>query len=99
MKSGEKNLISKLLIGLVESNPRIFRNKMKETESDKILKLLKKGETNKLEFKETIRTNLHTNNADRKMEHSVLKTIVAYLNSSGGTSYRNTPLPKQKKPQ
>lgn len=85
MKYGEKNLISKFLIGIIESNPKMFRGKKMEGEGEKIFKLIKKGENNKLEFKETLRTNLHTNNVDRKMEHSVLKTIVAYLNTAGGT--------------
>ena len=43
------------------------------------------GEGDKIEFKSTLRTNLYTNQIDKKMEHAVLKTIVAYLNSNGGT--------------
>ena len=39
-----------------------------------------------MEFKSTLRVNLHTNQNDPKMEHSVLKTIAAFLNSKeGGT--------------
>ena len=39
------------------------------------------------EFKATLRTNLHTGQSDPKMEHAVLKTLVAFLNSSGGTLF------------
>ena len=85
MKYGEKNLISEFLVRLVERNPKIFRGIKTESEGDKILSLVKNGENNNVEFKETLRTNLYTNDFDRKIEHSVLKTIVGYLNSSGGT--------------
>lgn len=42
------------------------------------------GEGNTVEFKSTLRVNLHTNQNDPKMEHSVLKTIAAFLNSKEG---------------
>jgi len=48
-------------------------------------KLIKEGENAKLEFKSTLRWNLHADRADKAIEHSVLKTVVAYLNSEGGT--------------
>jgi hypothetical protein len=47
--------------------------------------LIKNGESFQLEFKSTLRWNLHTNCEDQKMEHSVLKSIVAFLNTDGGT--------------
>ncbi|MDQ3013446.1 MAG: ATP-binding protein [Acidobacteriota bacterium] len=44
------------------------------------------GEGNTVEFKSTLRVNLHTGQNDAKMEHSALKTIAAFLNSrEGGT--------------
>jgi hypothetical protein len=42
------------------------------------------GETTRCEFKSTLRLNLHTNEHDKKMEHSCLKSIAAFLNSHGG---------------
>jgi len=42
------------------------------------------GETDYVEFKSTLRVNLHTGAADPRIEHSCLKTIAAFLNSSGG---------------
>ncbi len=44
------------------------------------------GESNTVEFKSTLRVNLHTGQNDPKMEQSALKTIAAFLNSrEGGT--------------
>jgi hypothetical protein len=62
---------------------RFFKSFFKDKESD-ILSLIKKGESEFLEFKSTLRTNLHTNEHDKRIEHSALKTICAFLNSSGG---------------
>lgn len=48
-------------------------------------RLISTGENDKLEFKSTLRWNLIADKADKAMEHSVLKTIVAFLNTEGGT--------------
>ncbi len=37
-----------------------------------------------LEFKSTLRWNVRAGRRDEKMEHEVLKTVVAFLNSEGG---------------
>lgn len=42
------------------------------------------GESHRLEFKSTLRWNLHTDKADRKIENQCLKTVAAYLNTEGG---------------
>lgn len=42
-------------------------------------------ETDTVEFKSTLRTNLHTGQSDDKMQLSVLKTVAGFLNNSGGT--------------
>lgn len=47
--------------------------------------LLNGGESGGVEFKATLRTNLHTGARDPKMELMALKTIAGFLNSSGGT--------------
>ena len=48
---------------------------------------ISKGEGMQVEFKATLRVNLHTNQNDVKMEHAVLKTLAAFLNSKGGTLF------------
>lgn len=47
-------------------------------------KLTESGEGDKLEFKSTLRHNLHTEKPDKRMENACLKTAAAYLNSNGG---------------
>ena len=46
--------------------------------------LIAAGESDRVEFKSTLRTNLHTNRRDRAMESAVTKTLAAFLNSDGG---------------
>ena len=47
--------------------------------------LLSDGETTTVEFKATLRMNLHTNQPDPRMELAILKTIAGFLNQRGGT--------------
>jgi hypothetical protein len=46
--------------------------------------LIAQGEGGSVEFKSTLRTNLHTGQHDDKMHLAVLKTIAAFLNTHGG---------------
>jgi hypothetical protein len=50
-----------------------------------IADLVAKGEGTSIEFKGTLRINLHTGEKDPRMEMGILKTIAAFLNSHGGT--------------
>jgi len=43
------------------------------------------GESEAVELKSTMRTNLHTGNKDPRMELAVLKTLAGFLNTNGGT--------------
>lgn len=43
------------------------------------------GETGGIEFKSTLRTNLHTGQHDEKIQLTALKTIAGFLNAAGGT--------------
>ena len=54
-------------------------------ERAEIEKALQSGETEKVEYKSTLRINLSTGEKDEKIERAVLKTLVAFLNSRGGT--------------
>ncbi len=49
-----------------------------------LLKVLLIGESEGVEFKSTLRTNLHTGNKDPRMEYAILRTIAGFLNTSGG---------------
>lgn len=47
--------------------------------------LIDQGENAPVEFKSTLRKNLHTGENDQRIEQAVLKTIAAFLNTDGGT--------------
>ena len=56
-----------------------------ENERLELEHLITLGESDTLEFKSTLRTNLKTGEKDKRMEKAVLKTLTAFLNSEGGT--------------
>ncbi len=56
-----------------------------EVEELSVESLINQGETTTIEFKSTLRINLHTGEKDPRMELSVLKTIAAFVNTHGGT--------------
>ncbi|WP_440947927.1 AlbA family DNA-binding domain-containing protein [Methanosarcina sp. T3] len=69
----------------IRKNLELIREAVKlANDSDYILELIRRGESKKLEFKSTLRMNLITGKPDWNIEHAVLKTIVAYLNTDGG---------------
>ena len=45
------------------------------------------GESATVEFKETLRKNVHTGENDSRMEDAVVKTIAGFLNTHGGTLF------------
>lgn len=55
------------------------------TKVPSVAELIAGGETGAVEFKSTLRTNLHTGQVDEKMHLSALKTITGFLNAKGGT--------------
>jgi len=68
---------------LKQNSEAIGVRSMSETEI--IKKIIAEGESETLEFKATLRTNLATGEKDKRMERAVLKTIVAFMNTNGGT--------------
>jgi|GEM_PF-540699 len=69
----------------LEEKLELIREAVKiANDSDYILELIRRGESKKLEFKSTLRMNLMTGKPDWNVEHAVLKTIVAYINTDGG---------------
>ena len=81
-------LISKTITKLIEKYPRFFKYHVTSKDSSKeVLREVRQGEAERREFKSSLRVNLHTGNIDKKIEHATLKTIVAFLNSKGGTLF------------
>ena len=54
------------------------------SEEVELLDLIKKGESKRLEFKETLRWNIFAGRIDQDIQKSVLKTLAAFLNTNGG---------------
>lgn len=52
---------------------------------DQILALIAEGESDRLEFKQTLRFNVKAGKNGREIEMASMKTVVAFLNSNGGT--------------
>ena len=52
--------------------------------SEKIKSLINSGENDRVEFKSTLRWNLKNGRAEKVIEKSWLKTVVAFLNADGG---------------
>lgn len=54
-------------------------------EKDKIYEIIQQGESENIEFKSTLRWNINAQKHDPVIELAVVKTIAAFLNTSGGT--------------
>lgn len=52
--------------------------------ADRILALIRKGESKKLEFKRTFSLDVQKKIRGEKQQHAVLKTLVGFLNTEGG---------------
>jgi len=53
--------------------------------SEELEKMIRRGESNQLEFKSTLRWDLRQGKTAQYIERAVLKTISAFLNSDGGS--------------
>ncbi len=49
------------------------------------IELIRGGESDRVEFKSSLRWNFHAERKDPQIEHASLKTIAAFMNSDGGT--------------
>jgi hypothetical protein len=72
---------------IADGYKRLTHGELIAPETDTLEARISRGEGTHTEFKSTLRTNLHTNQSDPKMEHAVLKTLAAFLNSDGGTLF------------
>jgi len=50
-----------------------------------LFSLISAGEGHSVEFKSTLRWNLHADRSDKGIENACLKTVAGYLNTDGGT--------------
>jgi len=70
---------------IIEKIEKIKGPLQKITESDKIKYLVSKGENKEIEFKQVFMTDLKTGKPNKNVKKKIAKTIVAFLNTCGGT--------------
>ena len=71
-------LVSSLLLALADLDP-------KAVDTFSVADFVNLGEGKQVEFKSTLRVNLHTGEKDKRMEQAVVKTVAGFLNTNGGT--------------
>jgi hypothetical protein len=54
---------------------------------DAVHELILKGEGQLVEFKSTMRYDMHTHQVNKKLEHVIAKTVAAFMNSEGGNLF------------
>lgn len=62
----------------------ILRTIIDEKQTTSLNEVIELGENNTVEFKSSLRYCLKNKRVDKKIEHSAIKNICAFLNSSGG---------------
>ena len=80
--SSRRELIARIIR---EGYERLTHGVQAEQKELDLAEVIRGGESGSVEFKATLRVNLHTNERDNRMEHAVLRTLAGFLNSSGGT--------------
>ena len=59
----------------------------KEPANEEIRELVAAGESDRVEFKSTLRFDLRAKSVNKRLEYAVAKTIAAFLNSEGGNLF------------
>ena len=77
-------IFNRMVACFIRTNPKLISITEKD-DQEALLALISAGEGERLEFKSTLRRNIHTGEKDKRMERAVLKSLVSFLNSSGGT--------------
>jgi hypothetical protein len=76
-----------LMADVIRDGYRILtgeRTEMAQLGVETTAELVTAGESDQVEFKSTLRINMHTGQKDARMESAVLKTIAGFLNTRGG---------------
>lgn len=82
LTKGSLNIVGSVLNDFFMKNPA-HRPQLQNLTEDS-LHIIRSGENDGVEFKQTLRTNLHTGKKDQQIERAILKTISAFLNAGGG---------------
>ncbi len=81
----EKKIPASISLKIIVEVAKIITEYLSTVENTSTHTLIENGENDYVEFKSTLRYNLYTKKFDKEMEHAALKTIAAFMNSSGGT--------------
>ena len=84
MRNPRPSLFHLLVRKVSASSPGLV---VRRDEAEALKATVARGEGERMEFKASLRTNIRTGEADKRMEHAVLKTIAAFLNSDGGVLF------------
>jgi signal-transduction protein with cAMP-binding, CBS, and nucleotidyltransferase domain len=82
---GDKKIPSDAALKIVVELAKKITGYLISTLNTSTQQLIETGENEIVEFKSTLRYNLHTKKFGKEIEHAVLKTLAAFLNSDGGT--------------
>ena len=74
-----------LALKIVRALSRRITNYLRSKEQISTKEIIEQGESDFVEFKSTLRWNLHSNKKDKKIENASLKTVAAFMNAKGGT--------------
>ena len=81
----EEKIPAKTAIKIFIHLARMISSYLTTAQNTSTHSLIEEGESEFVEFKSTLRYNLFTKKFDKEIEHAALKTIAAFLNTSGGT--------------
>lgn len=79
----ESHLLSHKETNQILTTPRSNNTTINNIDID-VLKMIEKGESKTIEFKQTFNKNVSTNTKDKEIQKSTMKNIVAFLNTDGG---------------
>jgi hypothetical protein len=80
-----RELMAKVIADAYAGLSRPSAEEASELRTLPLAQLIGSGESISVEFKSTLRTNLHTHQPDPRIEFSCLRTIAGFMNSRGGT--------------
>ena len=82
----DKNIIpAELALKIVMEMAKKISGYLSNLQNTSTQSLIEGGESELVEFKSTLRYNIHTQKFGKEIEHAGLKSIAAFLNSAGGT--------------
>lgn len=80
----EEFIPSSVALKIVRALSKRITSYLRSKEQISTLEIIQKGESESVEFKSTLRWNLFSRKKDKAIEKAALKTLAAFMNSTGG---------------